>query len=235
MTIRKTVLTTAFAFTLGAATVTPALASSADTLPEERSGALIGGIIGAGVGGPIGAGVGAMFGGGILGKAFGLNRQNGELRTDLAEARTEGKREQYRLEREIARLSSKLNEAKVEAATSPRLPIQFRTASSNLETHYEKELAGVAKAIAERPDAVVRLAGFADRRGDEDYNLALSKERVEAVKQFLVKHGVAGNRIMTEAYGETRPVASEPTPENHFFDRRVVLQVSVEDLPLASR
>ncbi len=79
------------------------------------------------------------------------------------------------------------------------------------------------------------LSGFADRRGDESYNLTLSKERVDAVKQFLMKHGVARSQSVTEAFGETKPVAREATPENHFFDRRVVLQVSVDDLPIASR
>lgn len=221
---------------LGVMATTASASQTPDpTLPEERKGAVIGGVVGASVGGPIGAAAGAMVGGGLLGKLVGANRINGELEAEVGAAQQQLDEQAREFETRLAAMSDELRAAKAKRATSPRLPIQFRTASSDLEKHYENELAGVARQIARQEGVTVRLAGFADRRGDEDYNLELSKQRVEAVKQFLVRHGVARSRIETAAYGETKPVAEEPTPENHFFDRRVVLQVSVDDLPLASR
>ena len=67
---RKTVIATVCSVAVMTAVAgTPALASSAEprtgeSMPEERRGALIGGILGAGVGGPIGATVGVILGGG---------------------------------------------------------------------------------------------------------------------------------------------------------------------------
>lgn len=240
MKTRKTVIAAICSVgVLGAVTGMPAMASNDEMLPEERRGAVIGGIIGAVAGGPIGAGAGAIIGGGLFGNLFALDRIKGELETDLATAKAEHRNDQHRLEKRIAVLTSALDDARAEVGAAPRLPIQFRTASSTLESHYEHELEEVARMIRERPESRVTLAGFADRRGDEGYNMTLSQKRVEAVKQFLLKHGVARSQITTEAFGESRPVAAEPTPENHFFDRRVVMEVSVdktgEGLPLVSR
>jgi len=51
----------------------------------------------------------------------------------------------------------------------------------------------------------VRAIGYADRTGSEAFNQILSEERVDAVKSYLVKKGVAADRVKTSAWGETRP------------------------------
>ena len=51
----------------------------------------------------------------------------------------------------------------------------------------------------------VRAIGYADRIGSEAFNQILSEERVAAVKSYLVKKGVAADRVRTSAWGETRP------------------------------
>ncbi len=215
-----------------------ALAASADTLPEEKRGAVIGGILGAGVGGPFGAGVGAILGGGLVGKAVGVQRINREMAADLASLKTKGAAERGQLRRQVRSLERALASAQESAQVTtkpPALPIQFRTASSGLEPHYQAELSQVAAAVTQHPGVTVKLEGYADRRGAEDYNLTLSQQRVDAVKEFLVAQGVPEAQIATHAYGETMPVNIEATPEDHFFDRRVVLQVTVNDMPVASR
>lgn len=62
--------------------------------------------------------------------------------------------------------------------------------------------------IAEYPDARLVLTGHADRRGPDHYNQALSARRVAAVKDFLVKHGVAHDKIDSQAYGEKQNLKS---------------------------
>jgi outer membrane protein OmpA-like peptidoglycan-associated protein len=49
------------------------------------------------------------------------------------------------------------------------------------------------------------LSGHADRLGSEAANLALSRRRVEAVRDYLVAHGVPRERIVIAWYGETQP------------------------------
>ncbi|MBE6444746.1 MAG: peptidoglycan-associated lipoprotein Pal [Alphaproteobacteria bacterium] len=51
----------------------------------------------------------------------------------------------------------------------------------------------------------VVVQGYCDERGTREYNLALGERRANAVKQFLVSHGVAADRISTISYGKERP------------------------------
>jgi peptidoglycan-associated lipoprotein len=59
----------------------------------------------------------------------------------------------------------------------------------------------------ERYSAVmVRIEGNCDERGTEEYNFALGARRAGVVKDFLVAHGVAPDRITTVSYGKVRPI-----------------------------
>ncbi|MEX0942282.1 MAG: sortase-associated OmpA-like protein PdsO [Pseudomonadales bacterium] len=219
---------------------TQTLAANTDSLPEERRGVVIGSLIGASVGGPIGAGAGAIIGGALIGKTMGVHRVNAELSEAVNQIAAMSERNETELKARIASLNRSLSEARsveVVAKASPELPIQFKTDSSNIESHYKDRLAEIAGIVATSADARVILSGFADRRGEESYNQQLSELRVKEVKDFLVAHGVAANRIDTRAFGETRPVNDEDSPESFFFDRRVVMEFSVDsnESPVASR
>ena len=68
-------------------------------------------------------------------------------------------------------------------------------------------VAGVLKSI--RHDARVRVEGHTDDRGNDEYNLDLSKRRARAVAQWLIQNGgIAAGRIETEGYGKSRPIVS---------------------------
>ncbi|MCW3477410.1 peptidoglycan-associated lipoprotein Pal [Limobrevibacterium gyesilva] len=53
----------------------------------------------------------------------------------------------------------------------------------------------------------VQVAGNADERGTEEYNLALGQRRANAARDYLVAKGVSSGRITTISYGKDRPVA----------------------------
>ena len=59
------------------------------------------------------------------------------------------------------------------------------------------------------PDVKLKIAGNADERGSDQYNLALGQRRAAAAKRYLADHGVADNRIETVSYGEERPLCQE--------------------------
>lgn len=71
----------------------------------------------------------------------------------------------------------------------------------------EPVLAQLAEILTAFPDAPVVIAGHTDAKGSDDYNMALSGRRAEAVLAWLAGQGVAAGRMDTEAFGESRPVA----------------------------
>ena len=56
------------------------------------------------------------------------------------------------------------------------------------------------------PAVQVRIEGNADERGTEEYNLALGARRANAVREYLVAHGVAATRITTVSFGKEKPI-----------------------------
>ena len=99
--------------------------------------------------------------------------------------------------------------------------VQFRTNSIDIEKQYQKYLNSLANALNTTPSLEIEVAGFADRMGDEDYNMQLSNQRAMQVKEFLIEQGIEEDRITTLAHGETQPLHFEENLENNFFDRRV--------------
>ncbi|GAB3575245.1 OmpA family protein [Hymenobacter daeguensis] len=72
----------------------------------------------------------------------------------------------------------------------------------------------------------VRVMGFADARGDKSYNKALSAQRAEAVKSYLVSNGkIAADRVSVEPMGEAMPVATNATAAGRQENRRVEIAV----------
>jgi outer membrane protein OmpA-like peptidoglycan-associated protein len=67
------------------------------------------------------------------------------------------------------------------------------------------------------------IAGHTDNTGSKEENLKLSRERAEAVKEFLVDfYGISPDRLVARGYGETQPVASNETEDGRAMNRRVV-------------
>ena len=67
----------------------------------------------------------------------------------------------------------------------------------------------------------LKLAGHTDNVGSDDANMKLSKDRAEAVKDYLVSKGANPSRIEATGYGETQPIASNKTAAGRAKNRRV--------------
>ncbi len=61
--------------------------------------------------------------------------------------------------------------------------------------------------LAKYPQVTLQVAGNADERGTEEYNLALGNRRATAAKDYLVAKGVAGDRLKPISYGKDKPTA----------------------------
>ncbi|HEY4648365.1 MAG TPA: peptidoglycan-associated lipoprotein Pal [Gemmatimonadales bacterium] len=63
-----------------------------------------------------------------------------------------------------------------------------------------------AAIMAANPSLKIRIAGHADERGSDEYNLALGNRRAAAAKRYLENKGVDASRIDVVSYGEERPL-----------------------------
>lgn len=108
-----------------------------------------------------------------------------------------------------------------------RMPsgITFATDQSAIQPQFRPTLDQVAQTLAEYPKTMVDVLGHTDSDGSEAYNQALSERRARSVSDYLVSHGVASVRMATTGYGETRPIASNETPDGKAQNRRVEIKV----------
>jgi outer membrane protein OmpA-like peptidoglycan-associated protein len=81
------------------------------------------------------------------------------------------------------------------------------------------------KTLDENTSITVTCHGYTDSVGSDAYNMKLSRRRAEAVKAYLVKRGIAADRVHVQAHGEADPVASNKTAEGRAENRRVEIVV----------
>ncbi|MBW3567458.1 MAG: OmpA family protein [Proteobacteria bacterium] len=101
--------------------------------------------------------------------------------------------------------------------------ITFQTDSSDLNPDFFEVLDAVSKVVEEYEKTLVVVTGHTDSTGGDTYNQQLSERRAASVGQYLRKEGVSMDRMVIIGYGESRPVASNETPEGRAQNRRVEL------------
>ncbi len=74
--------------------------------------------------------------------------------------------------------------------------------------------------LKQNPALFISIGGNADERGPAAYNQRLSARRAEAVKLYLINHGIAAERIVTYAYGEQYPVRKGHNEAAWQYNRR---------------
>lgn len=74
---------------------------------------------------------------------------------------------------------------------------------------------------------VIEVAGHTDNVGSPQSNLKLSKERAEAIRQYLLQtYGLPPNVVIAQGYGDTQPIAPNNAVEGREKNRRVVFKVT---------
>jgi peptidoglycan-associated lipoprotein len=86
--------------------------------------------------------------------------------------------------------------------------IHFALDRADLDAEARAALEAKAEILQASPNLTLRIAGHADERGSDEYNLALSKRRSTEAKRFLVSRGVDPSRLETVGYGEEQPLAN---------------------------
>lgn len=194
---------------------------------EEGVGMGGGAAIGAVVGGPIGAFVGLMVGG-IVGDSVGTAK-----RADLHAKQLEQELIDTRIALSQASERSGGDTMLDQLAEQLHADVMFRTNSAEIDERVAAKLEALGKLLAAHSQLEVQLNGFADPRGTPEQNLELSLARADAVREALIRGGVAPEQIRLAAHGEDLTTAAEDDVEAYAWERRVSL--ALRPVPAASQ
>lgn len=215
------------------ATLAAAPAFADNSSKEEGMGVGVGAVIGGIAGGPVGLVLGAAVGAKLGDEFFQRNTEIEQLSASLQGSQSEVQK----LERDIDTLGGDLR--RVQSESRPELlallqagiemDLLFRTDEHTLADTTGSRLKQLAASLATMPDVFVQLDGFADERGDAEYNRKLSVRRAEHVMHVLLANGVPAARISLKAHGESP--AADDNVDSFAFERKVSLTLYVQDSP----
>jgi outer membrane protein OmpA-like peptidoglycan-associated protein len=236
LTDRLRVRTVAFV-AMGCVAALPALAADAADDRGQGSvhsdaGAVAGLAVGALAAGPVGAVVGAGVGA-LIGDRY--HRQL-QAKKSLAQDLNKSEAERTQLTASVAQLDGSLNQerarsaqldATLQHADQIGVDVSFRTNDDAVTTQSMPPLLKLGGLIASMPQAQVRIAGYADPRGSDAWNDALSLRRAQSVAAVLTSAGVPRERILIEGHGKTESSSAEGDLDAYALDRRVTVRMEL--------
>jgi OmpA-OmpF porin, OOP family len=114
----------------------------------------------------------------------------------------------------------------IEVGTTVNLKsVLFEIGTTNLLEESYEELNVVVDFLKANPKVEIELEGHTDNRGDAKKNVALSQQRVDKVKAYLVSRGISAKRIRGKGYGGARPIATNDSEEARKLNRRVEFRI----------
>ena len=87
-------------------------------------------------------------------------------------------------------------------------PVYFAFDASNLKETELAKIEAVAQHLQANPTRVVMVEGNCDERGSNEYNLTLGELRAGSVRDYLLRLGIAAERLQTKSYGEEKPAVA---------------------------
>lgn len=103
--------------------------------------------------------------------------------------------------------------------------VYFDVAKATLRSESNKELQELAEYLKYKEDEKIEIAGHTDNDGKDADNMKLSQQRAEAVKNYLIKRGIAANRLIAKGYGATMPIADNSTEAGKQKNRRTEVKI----------
>jgi outer membrane protein OmpA-like peptidoglycan-associated protein len=197
---------------------------------QENIGVATGLAVGALTGGPIGAILGATAGA-WLGDRY---HRQASARTALAADLDKSESDRSRLAQNLTEVNGTLAQEQergeqldlmLSHTDEVETVVSFKTNRDSVESAALQPLKKLGELAAALPDAKVRVAGYADPRGSDAVNNALSKRRADAVAAILADAGVTADRLMVEAHGKSAATSDDGDVDGYALDRHVTVRI----------
>ena len=167
-------------------------------------GAIIGNNVGKGGNGELGAVIGGVVGG-TAGVLIGnkMDKQAQKIEEEIPGAKVE-----------------RVDEGIV-VTFDENSGVYFDTNKYNINVASQESLNKLIGVFKEYTDTNILVVGHTDSVGTEEYNMTLSKNRANAVTNYLINNGISSSRLNTNWFGESQPTNDNSTAEGRAKNRRV--------------
>jgi outer membrane protein OmpA-like peptidoglycan-associated protein len=185
-------------------------------------GAVIGGVIGNNVGNKNNTVLGAVIGGVIGGVAGGIignkmDRQAEKIKNEIPGA-------------EVQRVGEGIivtfNENNPDGS---KMGVYFDFDKSDITANSKRALDKLVQIFKENPETNILVEGHTDDKGADDYNMALSERRAQAVGNYLKAQGIAASRLTISWYGEAQPKVENTSDVSRAENRRVEFAITANE------
>jgi len=103
--------------------------------------------------------------------------------------------------------------------------INFETGSAAIKKSSFRLLNEAATVFVKYPTLWIEISGHTDNQGDASFNMTLSRERADSVRQYLMDNGVEAKRLIAVGYGQDRPAASNKSGSGRAKNRRIEFKI----------
>lgn len=183
----------------------------------------------AGKGTAVGAGAGAAAGA-LLGAVVSKDKKKGAL-IGAAMGGGLGATVGYRMDKQKKELAAIAETKRTEQGLITKLKsdILFDTGKSDLKPAAKQNIGKMAAIMKKYPENVLTIKGYTDSTGSKEINREISEKRAEAVKYQLILGGVPADTVSVLGMGPSSPLASNKTEEGRRQNRRVEIEISVDE------
>lgn len=104
----------------------------------------------------------------------------------------------------------------------------FECGSDEISKDSFSDLDLIVEFLKENPNVTVKVEGHTDNIGSEVYNQTLSERRAKLVANYIINKGVDSDRVSTEGFGFSRPIADNDTDEGRAKNRRIEFVFTID-------
>jgi outer membrane protein OmpA-like peptidoglycan-associated protein len=155
-------------------------------------------------------------------QALTAQQQQAQSAAAAATAQQQAQQAQQQAQQQVQEAQQEVEQIKQLVATKQTSPIAFKTGSADLLATSNATLDKVADIAKKYPQLKLRVEGYTDNVGGDDYNQSLSEKRANSVMTYLTSTGgVPAGQVTAVGYGKGHPIASNDTSAGRAQNRRV--------------